>query len=934
MPVARTSSFGQALQQRRKALDLTQQELAQQVGCAVVTIQRIEQGTLRPSRQIVQHLAAILDIPADEREQFVRLARSVPLPDTSEAQLGAPTRAPSTRSLLPMPLTPLIGRVQELTSLATLFLGDTVRLLTLTGPGGIGKTALAIQLAHALASHFHDGVVFVSLASLSNADLVIPAIGQALGLREAGKRPMAEQLHAHLRTRELLLLLDNFEQVVDAGTDVAALLGACSRLKCLATSRMPLHLSGEHQQPISPLALPPAEPQGVPRASGGNAAASVEDVQAFPAIALFIRRAQAARPDFALTEQNVPIVTAICQRLDGLPLAIELAAALVKVLPLPAILSRLEQRLHVLVGGPRDLPPRQQTLRTAITWSYNLLNADEQALFRRLAVFVGGWSLEAADAVSTLERSNGATSQESSVLKGLFSLVDHSLLQQVASDDEEPRYAMLETIREYALERLEASGEAEAIRQAHAAYFLALAEVGEAQLKSAGQAQWLLRLEREYANLRAALEWALGCGQLEMALRVCGALWHFWTMHGHLSEGRRWIEQALARSDPEPMDQPPISALAKTLVGAGMLAYRQADYGQARTLCEQSLRLYRQLGDQHGIATALHGLGRVTSLGGNYTAARAMYQESLAIYRALHAHWGIAYTNLYLGHATYFAGKVLDARPLIEESLNTFRTLGATWDIANTLFVRAVAVLLADYEAARAAAEESLALMRSLGDRRGIARASLILAHIAIERGDYRSPIRPLQESLGIFQELGERWFMTECMADVTGLTAYHHPEHAARLCGAVYALRDGLHSPIRGFYRSFLEHRLVLLRAKLDEATFHAAWEIGQAMTWDQAVDYALETLDLVDATVQHQLSGPPAPTSPRPAGSYPAGLSAREIEVLRLVALGLSDAEIAAQLVISRRTVNTHLSSIYSKLAVKSRTAAVHLARDHQLL
>jgi len=526
-------------------------------------------------------------------------------------------------------------------------------------------------------------------------------------------------------------------------------------------------------------------------------------------------------------------------------------------------------------------------------------------------------------------------SQESSVLKGLFSLVDHSLLQQVAGDDEEPRYAMLETIREYALERLDASGEAEAIRRAHAAYFLGLAEVGEAQLKSAGQAQWLLRLEREHANLRALLRWALGCSQLEIALRVCGALWHFWTMHGHLSEGRRWMEQVLARSDPEPVDQAVISALAKTLIGAGMLAYRQADYGQATTLCEQSLRLHRQLGDQHGTATALHGLGRVANMGGNYVAARTMYQESLAIYRALDDRWSLAYTNLYLGLVTYFEGNVLDARPLIEESLTTFRTLGATWDIANTLFVRAtLPMFLGDYEAAGAAAEESLAIMRSLGDRRGLARASLILAHIAIERGDYRSPILPLKESLSIFQELGERWFIIRCMADTTGLTAYHHPEHAAQLCGAVYALRDDLHSPITGLYRSFLERTLVLLRARLDHARFHAAWEIGRAMTWEQAVDYALETLALVNATVQHQPSTTPASTSPRPIAGYPAGLSARELEVLRLVAGGLSDTEIAAQLVISRRTVNTHLSSIYSKLGVKSRTAAVHLARDHRLL
>ncbi|HYN88371.1 MAG TPA: helix-turn-helix domain-containing protein, partial [Ardenticatenaceae bacterium] len=285
------TSFAQALKQRRKAHDLTQQQLAQRVGCAVVTIQRIEQGRLRPSRQTVQRLAAILDIPADECEQFVRLARSVPLPDTPEPQLDAPTRAPAAGSLLPMPLAPLIGRAPELTLLGSMLLRGTVRLLTLTGPGGIGKTGLAIQLAHALASHFRNGVVFVSLAPLSDPDLVIPAVGQALSLREAGRRPMAEQLQAHLRTRELLLLLDNFEQVIEAGTEVAALLRACPGLKCLVTSRIPLHLSGEHQHPVSPLALPPAEPHRVPLAEGAGATALGEDVSAFPAVELFVQRA-------------------------------------------------------------------------------------------------------------------------------------------------------------------------------------------------------------------------------------------------------------------------------------------------------------------------------------------------------------------------------------------------------------------------------------------------------------------------------------------------------------------------------------------------------------------------------------------------------------------------------------------------------------------
>jgi DNA-binding CsgD family transcriptional regulator/tetratricopeptide (TPR) repeat protein len=586
------------------------------------------------------------------------------------------------------------------------------------------------------------------------------------------------------------------------------------------------------------------------------------------------------------------------------------------------------------VGGPRDLPLRQQTLRNTIAWSYNLLNADEQALFRRLAVFVGGCTQEAAEAVAVLEGSNDPMSEETNVLKGLFSLVDHSLLQQVAHNDQEPRYAMLETIREYALERLNASGEADAIRQAHAAYFLGLAEEGEAQLKCAGQEPWLLRLETEHANLRAALGWALGCGELEIAQRICGALWLFWIMHGHLSEGRRWMEQVLRRSNPETIDQPIVGARAKTLIGAGMLAYHQADYGQATTLCEQSLRLYRHLGDQHGVATALHGLGRVASLGGPFTAARTLYEESLAIYRALDDRWSIAQASLYLGLALLFEGQALEAHPFVVESLATFRELKTSWDIGNALFIFAdLHSFLGDYETEYTAAEESLAIMRALGDRRGIARASMVLADSAIERGDYRSAIQPLQESLRRFQELGQRWHIASCMAVVAQLIAHHHPEQAVQLFGAVFALRDGLHSPLTEFHRSVFERSLVLLRAKLDEARFQAAWEIGQAMTWDQTVGYALELLDRVNVTVHHQPSAPPPSTSPRLSGNLTV-LSARELDVLRLVADGLSDAEIAAQLVISRRTVNTHLSSIYSKLAVKSRTAAVRVAREQQLI
>ncbi len=865
--------------------------------------------------------------------------------------LDLPTGAPNN---LPIQPTPFLGREQEVAIIGNLLRREDVRLVTLTGPGGMGKTRLGLQVAAELSDLFADGVFFVNLAPLNDPALVVPTIAGTLGIREESGQSLLERLKEELRQKHLLLLLDNFEQVVSVAEQVAALLVACPQLKVLVTSREVLHVRAEHEFAVSPLAVP--DPTHLP---------DLAVLSHYAAVALFMQRAQAIKPDFQLSPTNARAVAEICVRLDGLPLAIELAAARMKLLSPQALLARLGQRLAILTSAARDVPTRQQTLRNTIAWSYHLLAAEEQRLFQRLSVFVGGYTLEAVEACSSWIRDGGY-----SVLDGVASLLDKSLLQQREQLAGEPQVAMLETLREYGLEALEASGEMEVTRQAHAAYYLRLAEEAEPELGGAQQAVWLERLEREHDNLRAALEWSLERGEgghsVEMALRLAGALQQFWEVRGHWSEGWTFLERALAVSKGVAA---PVQV--KVLKAAARLAYKQSDIDRAEALYEECLAQCRELGDTAGMALSLRPLGWIAKRRYDFRLASAHAEESLALCREVRDKEGIAWSLSNLAELVSLQGEYVRAIALLEESLALFRERGDIGGIAWSLAGLATLLIISsgDQATGRALLEESLALCREVGHKEGIAGSLGLLGQVALLQGDVVKAHALLEEGIVLSREIGNQniaWLLIvlgrvvacqgnhaaartlyeesrsftweigiegllapylEGLADM--VTTQGDLAWAARLWGLAEARREAMGAPLSPIERASYEHVVTAARTQLGEKTFAAAWAQGRRMTPVQVlVPLGPVTISPLASAVS---SLPPPATSSPPAS---AELTRRELEVLRLLARGVTDAQIAEQLVLSLHTVHAHLRSIYSKLGVTSRSAATRYAFEHQLV
>lgn len=810
-----SQTFSVLLRRHRLAAGLTQESLAERAGLSVRGISDLERGVNRaPYLATVIALGDALQLSGVQRTE---------LESSISRHRGPAIEHPVAR--LPDQLTSLIGRERDVATAVHLLRWEGRRLLTLTGPGGVGKTRLAIQVASAMMPDFDTGAVFVALEEVTDAEAVLPAIAAILHVREVPEQPLLDTLVKYLRDRELLLVLDGFEHLMNAAPLPARLLAGSPKLKILITSRAPLHLRGEQELDVKSLPVPEA-----------HGRISLSDLEHCPSVVLFMERARRVKPEFNLTAESAPVVAEICRRLDGLPLAIELASARIKLLSPLALLLRLERRLNVLTGGPRDTQPRHQTMRQTIAWSYGLLTEEAQVLFRRLSVFNSPFNEGAASAVS------GQTyHSEGDAHDRLALLVDSSLLAVDHTSPLEPRFSMLETVREYGFELLSDQREHDAVRERLAEYCVVLAEAAEGELHGESQAQWMGRLEQEHSVLLLALSWTRGSQHVVTGMRIAGALWRFWYSHGYLSEGRRQLEALLA-ARAEAGSLPP-SVAAKALRGAAVLAATQGDYARAEILSEEGLDLYRQVADVRGEAAMLVILGSTCYYSGRYDRARLHYEESLALFRAEADEPSISVALNNLANIAKEQGRDSECVDLYEESLAIKRRLGDSRGIAIALNnLGTMALAQGSYGRAEELGEEALALLRALGDK-DVTAAVDTVARAALQRGDVGRSAALYREGLAISKAAGDRELIAFCLEGSGRVAAAEgEMERACTLYSAGETLRTTLGAPLSPTEQTDHNLSVEVARSRLSPQAFTRAWERGTDLTLEDAVAFASE--------------------------------------------------------------------------------------------